>query len=33
MDELVQSSRRISERMLEAAQDAAGAIGDGGRRL
>ena len=33
MDEFMQSSRRISERMLAAAQDAAGAIGDGGRRL
>lgn len=32
MDEFVQSSRRISGRILDAAQDAAGAIGDGARR-
>lgn len=32
MGEFMQSSRRISERVLAAAQDAAGAIGDGARR-
>jgi hypothetical protein len=33
MDEFIQSSRRISGRMLDAAEHAAGAIGESGRRL